>query len=146
MVISACVMMSETGETKPLFSENAASSTAEGNEDTSSYKPPRSKTGPRVYYVVLMCWVFLLLLLAAIALGSFGRKQNEITSSYKNYSSSHGHCILFVSYGGKNGNQTLFPENYGVCGFVFWGLASLAIVGFSFLVYLVVLTVFGTRL
>jgi len=133
-------------ENKPLISENDASS-AKGSENISLHKPPRSKTGPRVYYVVLMCWVFLLLLLAVISLGSFGLRQSRITSFYKSNSSSNGHCILFASYDGMNGTITLlrFP-NYGVCGFVFWSLASMTIVEFSFLVYFAVLAAFGTRL
>ena len=149
--------MAEDGETRPLFTpppecsqESLPEYGINSNEDeVVTYQPPkRSKTGARVYYTVVLLWVFLLLLLAGISLGSFGLRQSKITNFYRNHSGSHGHCcILYVNFGYVNGSKTYlhFPSNFGLCTFVFWGLASLNIVASSFIIYLVVLIVLGPK-
>ncbi len=106
----------------------------------------RNKTGSRVYYTVLLLWVSVLLLLASISLGSFGLRQNRITNFYNNNSRNGGrHCILYVNY--QNGAVTYlkFSKDFGVCGFVFWGLTSLLIVALSLVIYFTVLLCAGLK-
>lgn len=140
--------MEDEGERPLLSPSEEYADNSDEEEVVPSYKPhKRRKTGSRVYYTVVLLWVFLLLLLAGISLGSFGLRQSKITNFYSNDADSKGHCILYVSLGSVDGSliNLNFLENFGLCAFVFWGLASLNIVAFSFIIYLVVLIVVGPK-
>ena len=100
----------------------------------------------------MMSVVYLaLLLMAVVALGSFGIKQAEITRRQHDLGIDRSEtCIFFAKYKGsyeKDGKTVNRIElrSPGLCGYVLWGLISITIVVVVWLVYSIVLAVFGPK-
>ena len=109
---------------------------------------PRRNKGPSRCYNVMMIFVyFALLLMAVVALGSFGAKQSQITDrAQKEYYSSHA-CILYSTFVRKDEDGTVYINFHtnGVCGYVFWGLTSVTIVAFVWFIYSIVHAIIAPR-
>ena len=114
--------------------------------------PERNKGPSRCYNVMMIVVYFALLLMAVVALGSFGAKQSQIADrAKKEYNSAAHSCILYSVYDrteerddGKKVVYIKFHTN-GVCGYVFWGLASITIVAFVWFIYSIVQAVIAPR-
>ena len=117
----------------------------------SAINVPRNKR-PAQCYFMFMAVVFLLLLITAIvALASFEIKEAEVrrlNSATKLGVLDHGRtCILFGENMKPGGVQVITNlGSPGVCGYVLWGLISVTIVAFVWLVYNVVLAVIGPKM
>ena len=114
--------------------------------------PERNKGPSRCYNVMMIVVYFALLIMAVVALGTFGAKQSQITDrAQKHYNSTAYSCILYSTYLGIN-ETTKPPTVYvkfhtnGVCGYVFWGLASITIVAFVWFIYSIVQAIVGPRM
>jgi hypothetical protein len=113
--------------------------------------PERDKGPSRCYNVIMIVVYFALLLMAVVALGSFGAKQSQITDrAQKHYNSTAFSCILYSTYLGTD--ETTDPvtvyvkfHTTGVCGYVFWGLTSITIVAFVWFIYSIVQAVFAPQ-
>ena len=113
--------------------------------------PERNKGPSRCYNVMMIVVYFALLLMAVVALGSFGAKQNQIADrAQKEYNSTAHSCILYSTYvrteerDDKKIVYIKFHTN-GVCGYVFWGLISITIVAFVWFIYSIVQAVIAPR-
>ena len=110
-------------------------------------KPTRNKGPSRCYNLSFVLVYSALLIMAVVALGSFGAKQAEITDRMHKLNYSGPSCILFSTYN-RTINQSIIVINfhsYGVCGFVFWGLTSVIIVVFVWVVNSIVQAIIGPR-
>ena len=118
-----------------------------------SAKPKRNKGPSRCYNVTMIVVYFALLLMTVVALGAFGAKQSQITDRARKELNSTTHtCILYSSYlwsendgDGKTIVHMKFHSS-GLCGYVFWGLASLTIVAFVWFVYSILQAIFAPRM
>ena len=123
--------------------------TAQGDEplppddDLEYMIPPtkaRSKAQSRCYNISFIAVYFVLLIPAVVALGSFGTKQNELTSQLrKSGFSTADSCILFID---QNENEL---HSNKLCGYVFWGLTSIIIVAFVWLINSIVQAAIGLK-
>ena len=111
--------------------------------------PNRNKGPSRCYNVMMTVVYFALLLMAVVALGSFGAKQQQITDrAQKEYNSTSHSCILYSTFVRVNKTtKTVYIKFHtnGVCGYTFWGLTSLTIVAFVWFVYSIVQAVIAPR-
>ena len=90
----------------------------------------RNKGPARTYFVMMVLVYLVLIIMAVVALGSFGIKQSQITRRQINLGLDRSQtCILFAEFLGtemKDGKtvhiKKLKPP--GVCGYVLWGLIS----------------------
>ena len=108
-------------------------------------KPSRGQLYARVHYGVLAAVYFVLLVVALVALGSFG----AIEARVRNFQdpSSESNCILYVTLTGQEVGRVRIIQfgPTGSCGFVLWGQASALIVVAVWLVYSIVLLVLGRK-
>ena len=91
---------------------------------------------------------FAVLIIAVVALGSFGKKQADISQRFHALGSTDNTCILFgttTRYDSVNKVRYVKLHSAGLCGYVLWGLVSIAIVVFVWLVYSIVLTAIGPK-
>ena len=90
---------------------------------------------------------FALLLMAVVALGSFGAKQADIDKLTRDINPDHT-CILFAKHLGtdENGIKRIRLNSPGLCGYVLWGLVSITIVAFVWLIFSVVLAAIGPKM
>lgn len=96
--------------------------------------PRRNKRPARCYYCFILVLFLMLFLDSTVSLGTFGAVQAEVN----NFWSPKNSCILFgsfVTYG------CVDLPNIGSCAFVLWGLVSVTIVAFLWLIYSSVLFV-----
>jgi hypothetical protein len=111
--------------------------------------PERDKGPSRCYNVIMIVVYFALLLMAVVALGSFGAKQSQITDrAQKHYNSTAFSCILYSTYLRANETtKTVYVKFHtnGVCGYVFWGLTSITIVAFVWFIYHIVQAVIAPK-
>ena len=113
----------------------------------------RRNKGPARCYFVMMAVVYLaLVLMAVVALGSFGVKQAEITKRQLNLGYDHSQtCILFeeTPRTENRDGRTVYIKRLkpaGVCGYVLWGLISITIVAVVWFIYSIVLAVIGPKM
>ena len=111
--------------------EHKDSSTSAGsNEDASAQPQPARR---RVHYGILAALYLIVLVLAGVALGSFGTSEtnvhNFVTANYPPDRRANN-CILYASYlGYEIGDvRQVAMFNPGPCGFVLWGQVSVFIV------------------
>ena len=106
--------------------------------------PKRNKTPSRCYNASFIVVYFALLIMAVVALGSFGAKQADINAVLKKmYYSTKQSCVLFTTHSESDG-YLQFHAN-GPCGYVFYGLASISVVAFVWLVGSIVQTAIGPK-
>ena len=125
-----------------------------GVDDASEIPPPptrptRNRKPSRCYNVTMTVVYFVVLILAVVALGSFGKKQAEINQRINRLSFGYSDktCILFASSTEIGDNLRLFElHSAGVCVYMLWGLVSVAIVMFVWLVYSIVLAAIGPKM
>ena len=124
--------------------------TAQGDEplppvDDREYMIPptraRSKAQSRCYNISFVAVYTVLLIMAVVALGSFGIKQNEISSQLKK-SNFVDLCVLFITKDKDN----ILHSNVKVCGYVFWGLTSITVVAFVWLIYSILQAAIGPKM
>ena len=90
--------------------------------------------------------------MAVVALASFGIKQAQITKRQLELGLDRREtCILFAKFLGTRveDGQTVYViglRSPGLCGYVLWGLISITIVAFVWLVYSIVLAVIGPKM
>lgn len=120
-------------------------------------KKPAAKSSDRrlyarVHYGVLAAVYLVVLIVALVALGSFGAIEAQVRSFQDRYFSSlepsESNCILYVTFTGHVVDQNVRRIRLGAtgsCGFVLWGQASALIVVAVWLVYSIVLLVFGRK-
>lgn len=116
--------------------------------------PVKRNKGPARCYFVMMAVVYLaLLLMAVVALGSFGVKQADITRRQHSLGIDRNQvCILFAKFvrteTKDDGQKVNIIElgSPGLCGYVLWGLISITIVAVVWLVYSIVLAVIGPKM
>ena len=111
--------------------------------------PVRRNKGPaRCYFVMMAVVYFALVLMAVVALASFGIKQAKITRRQLDLGYGHSQtCILFADSMVRDSESvyiTLKPP--GVCGYVLWGLISITIVAVVWFVYSIVLAAIGPKM
>ncbi len=115
--------------------------------------PSRNKKPTRFYHGFITLVMCLFLLLCAIALGSFGEFQRQLSGFYVGDEyKGRGLCILFaksqaLSEPGKDGAKWLIDyRSYGPCIFIFWGLVSGTLLAFILLVYEIVMVIIAPRM
>ena len=114
--------------------------------------PPakRNKRPARLYYGVTSFVMFLYLLLSAIALGSFGEIQREISGFY----GVKNRCILFAHTepisssdpDNEPARVSIEFKSFAPCIFLFWGLVSGIILAFFMEVYAIVMIIIAPRM
>ena len=112
----------------------------------------RNKGPARIYFVMMAVVYLALILMAVVALGSFGIKQSQITRRQINLGLDRSQtCILFADFLGtetKDGQEVhikkLKPP--GVCAYVLWGLISVTIVAVVWFIYSIVLAIIGPKM
>ena len=116
--------------------------------DPISPVPKRNKGPSRCYNVMMIVVYFALLVLAVVALGSFGAQQNQMKDrAQKRHYSAHS-CILYSTFLRKDeqtGVVHIKLHTNGVCGYVFWGLTSVTIVSFFWFIYSIVQAIIAPR-
>jgi hypothetical protein len=144
-------------EQKVMQSESREEKEKEVVEEIPEYLEPlpvsRNKGPARCYFVMMAVIYLVLLLMAVVALGSFGIKQSEITRRQIKLGLDRSQtCILFAQFQRttttKDG-QTVHIKKLqppGVCGYVLWGLISITIVAFVWFIYSIVLAVMGPKM
>ena len=115
-----------------------------GVDDTLEVPPlptrlTRNRGPSRCYNFTMIVVYFVVLIMAVVALGSFGKKQAELNQLAHTYGVSGKICILFAT-------ENLDLHSAGVCGYVLWGLVSVAIVVFVWLVYSIVQVAIGPKM
>lgn len=114
-------------------------------------KPSRGQLYARVHYGVLAAAYIVLLVVALVALGSFGAIEALVRDFQNRYfpspESSESNCILYVTFTGQEVGPVRIIRlgSTGSCGFVLWGQASALIVVAVWLVYSIVLLVLGRK-
>ena len=112
----------------------------------------RNKGPARCYFVMMAVVYFALVLMAVVALGSFGIKQAEITRRELNLGIDPSKtCILFAKFleTRMENDKTVYVielKSPGLCGYVLWGLISITIVAVVWLVYSIVLAVISPKM
>ncbi len=104
--------------------------------------PKRKKTVSRIYFGIVGFFMFVLLLLCAIALGSFGEFQRQLSGFYKLPLLQGDKCMLFATV---NEDNIIRYNSYSPCIFIFWGLVSGIILSFTLFVYSIVMAVIGSK-
>ena len=119
---------------------------ATNNEATSlvgsgSKETKKSKTA-RCYYCFMLVVFLVLFLDSVISLGIFGAIQAKVN----NLRTSNNTCILFGTLATSTEDSVVCIDlpNVGSCAFVLWGLVSVTIVAFVWLIYFIVLFVLNT--
>ena len=110
--------------------------------------PTRNRGPSRCYNFTLIVAYFVVLIIAVVALGSFGKKQADISQRFHEFGYTDKTCILFgttISYDTANKVRYVDLHPAGLCGYVLWGLVSVAIVIFVWLVYSIVQTAIGPK-
>ena len=102
------------------------------NEDTTSAAEPQPARR-RVHYGILAALYLIVLVLAGVALGSFGTSETNVHNFVNaNYPPERraNNCILYASFLGYEINDVrqVAMFNPGPCGFVLWGQVSVFIV------------------
>ena len=110
--------------------------------------PTRNRGPSRCYNVAMVVVYFILLILAVVALGTFGKKQAEITQRRHQRNDYEHTCILFTTTLGYNddGVWQVKLHSAALCGYVLWGLASVAIVVFVWLIYSIAQAIIGPKM
>ena len=137
-----------------MYSKTRYQSVDKGPEDDlyeyepTLLKPERNKGPSRCYNVFMTVVYFALLIMAVVALGTFGAKVAQIVDRVRVvHNSTANSCIIFATYAGtnENGDILLNLHSSGLCGYVFWGLTSVTIVVFVWLVYSIIQAVIGLK-
>ena len=141
-------MQSQKEEEKEAMEEIPESPTALAPLPVSRDKGPA-----RCYFVMMTVVYFALVLMAVVALGSFGIKQAKITRRQLDLGGDPSKtCILFAKFLGTrdepDGTKVYMIElkSPGLCGYVLWGLISIIIVAVVWLVYSIVLAVIAPKM
>ena len=104
----------------------------------------------RLHYSVLAAVYFIMLIVALVALGSFGAKEAQVRGfRSRHFPSSPGTCILYSSFTGEfiaRGIREIRLGSGSACGFVLWSQASVLIVVTVWLIYNIVLAVLGLKM
>ena len=106
-------------------------------------RPARNKGPSRCYNATMIVVYFVLLIITVVALGTYGVKEGEfIKFVHRQNNATDLSCVLYSTYAGqdKDGNE---PHSSGLCGYVFWGLTSVTIVVFVWLVNSIFQTFLG---
>ena len=112
----------------------------------------RNKRSARCYYMTMAVVYLVLLVGAVVALANFGIRQAEINQMKdKFYFQYHPQktCILFAEHTDDVSQSNRFItalHSTALCGYVLWGLISVTIVAFVWLVYNVVLAAIGPKM
>ena len=113
-------------------------------------QPTRNKGPSRCYNLSFVLIYSALLILAVVTLGTFGAKHAQIAErENKRFNTSTApSCILFSTYNStnvSNGVSEIFINLHsnGGCGYVFWGLTSVCIVAFVWVVNSIVQAIIG---
>ena len=110
-------------------------------------RPKRNKGPSRCYNIAMIVVYSALLLMAVVTLGLFGVKEAQIVDRARVlYNSTGNSCILYATYAGTDRNGHLDLHSTALCGYVFWGLASITIVACVWLVYSIVQVVVGPKM
>lgn len=108
-----------------------------------------SRKPARCYYFMLILVFFILFIDCVVSLGSFGVIQYKVNNFYKkdplHPNVTFNTCILFGKFSRdlENGIHVVKLTNIGSCAFVLWGLISIMIVAFVWLVFSIVLVFIG---
>ena len=112
--------------------------------------PKSSKVLSQCYNATFIVVYIVLLMMAVVALGTFGAKHAQIAERMNKISntSTAPSCILFSTYNSTNvlnGVSVIVINLHsnGLCGYVFWGLTSLCIVAFVWVVNSIVQAIIG---
>ena len=111
-------------------------------------QPTRNKGPSRCYNLSFVLVYSALLTMAVVTLGTFGAKHAQIAERENKISntSTAPSCILFSTYNRTNASNGVIFINLhsnGVCGYVFWGLTSVCIVAFVWVVNSIVQAIIG---
>ena len=106
----------------------------------------RKKRSSRIYFGIVTFGMFMFLLLCAIALGSFGEVQRQLSRFYteaeKVILGNNNLCILSVNGEARN----IRFGSYSPCIFIFWGLVSGIILALALFLYSLVMLIIGPRM
>ena len=97
--------------------------------------PLKKNPAARCYYVFMFLVYLTLFLVSVVSLGSFGVTEHKVSRFFAAYKHTNT-CILFGIYKGRNldGDILIRLTNVSSCGFVLWGLISVMIVMFVWVV------------
>ena len=110
--------------------------------------PNRASRFPyRMHYAVLATVYFVALILALVALGSFGVKEAEVHSFVRDHNLRQGHnCILYAKPIDEYNERRILLSTAGPCNFVLWGEVSVLIVVVVWFIYNIVLMALGPKM
>ena len=124
--------------------ENSSTTPAQPVTNANRRIPDRSARLPyRVHYAVLVVVYFVALILALVALGSFGVKEAQVHSFQSRHSRPSQNCILYAK---PLGEKYIELSTAGPCNFVLWAQVSVLIVVFVWFIYNIVLAVLGPKM
>ena len=112
----------------------------------------RNKRPARCYFMMMAVIYLGLLIVAVVALAHFGIREAEINRLKSEHKLAVLHprqtCILFAKHleDDVSNKYIIDLHSSGLCGFVLWGLISITIVAFVWLVYNVVLAAIGPKM
>ena len=115
----------------------------------------RNKRSARCYFMTMAAVYLVLLIMAVVALANFGIREAEINrlKSQNKLAVHHPEqtCILFAKHIDDPDDQysnKIITELHSsaLCGYVLWGLISITIVAFVWLIYNVVLAAIGPKM
>ena len=111
-------------------------------------QPTRNKGPSRCYNLSFVLIYSALLIMAVVTLGTFGAKHAQIAERVnKLYNTTTApSCILFSTFNHINVTSGVIYINLhsnGVCGYVLWGLTSVSIVAFVWVVNSIVQAIIG---
>ena len=120
---------------------------------------PRNKRPARCYFMTMAVVYLVLLITAVVALAHFGLREAEINRVNSQDKLRLGvihpsqTCILFAKHADADDPDFDLPNDFildlhssALCGYVLWGLISVTIVAFVWLVYSIVLAAIGSKM
>ena len=127
-----------------------------GEEITSStrlLKRPHGKEkrngGTKCYQSLMVVVFFVMFLISVVSLGSFGVMQHKVSKFWDipDLNVHYNTCILFGSYNRTDPDGTVHINlsTIGSCAFTLWGLMSVMLVMFIWLIYSFVLIFCGPK-
>ena len=146
-------MQSQPEDEKRVKEEEVPESRIAGDPYEAETFTQRNRRPARCCFMMMAVIYLMLLIVAVVVLASFEIKESEIRRLKDSLLLPAGDrgstqtCILFAPHlevAGHKGITALKPP--GLCVFVLWGLISITIVAFVWLVYNVVLAAIGPKM
>ena len=102
-------------------------------------------TKQRLYYTLMAAIFLIMIIIEAVALGTFGTQFNNTVNFWRQNipgANSSTVCILYGRRSSMNGTNPVLT-NDGACGFSFWGMVTILIVLLCWMVFHIIMAAFG---